>query len=37
MQFVKPFGNVTHSLEDEIDELDAKSYASVQFRVMNSK
>jgi hypothetical protein len=28
---------VTHSLEDEIDELDAKSYASVQFRVMNSK
>jgi succinyl-CoA synthetase beta subunit len=37
MQFVKPFGNVTHPLEDEIDELDAKSYASVQFRIMNPK
>lgn len=35
LTFVKPFGNVSHFLEDIIDELDRKSYASVQFRIMN--
>jgi succinyl-CoA synthetase beta subunit len=35
LKIVKPFGTITHPLELKIDQLDAESYASVQFRSMN--